>query len=449
MADTALNWLSATEARRLIEDGAISAEQLVDACLAHAREVEDTVQAWQYLDPEYARRQARARDQDRREGRPSGPLHGIPVGLKDIIDTADMPTEDGTVLHAGRTPVADAAVTERLRAAGAVILGKTVTTECAYYAPGKTRNPHNPEHTPGGSSSGSAAAVAAGMVPLALGTQTNGSVIRPAAFCGVYGFKPTHGLIPRHGILRLSRTLDTVGVFARSIDEIAAACEVLVGGDERDPDTRPRARIPFRDVAAQEPPLPPLLAFVKTPLWERADEDTRAAFAELVDALGERVVEVPLPESALDALEQHRTIMEAEMAASLAAEYDRGRDKLSEVLRALLERGRKVTAFDYQSALARIPLLNQGFEPLFERCDAIITPAAPGTAPRGLEATGDPSFCTLWTLTGMPALSAPLLTGANGMPLGVQVVGRRNDDARLLRTARWLAARVAAEAQEG
>src|SRR5690606_16878427 len=172
-------------------------------------------------------------------------------------------------------------------------------------------NPHNPEHTPGGSSSGSAAAVAAGMVPLALGTQTNGSVIRPAAFCGVYGFKPTHGLIPRHGILRLSRTLDTVGVFARSIDEIAAACEVLVGGDERDPDTRPRARIPFRDVAAQEPPLPPLLAFVKTPLWERADEDTRAAFAELVDALGGRVVEVPLPESALDALEQHRTIMEA------------------------------------------------------------------------------------------------------------------------------------------
>src|SRR5690606_6650460 len=163
------------------------------------------------------------------QGNPLGPLHGVPVGVKDIIDTADMPTEDGTVLHAGRTPTHDATVVALLRAAGAVILGKTVTTECAYFAPGKTRNPHNPDHTPGGSSSGSAAAVAAGMVPLAIGTQTNGSVIRPAAFCGVYGFKPTHGLIPRHGILRLSRTLDTVGVFARSIDEIAAACEVLVG----------------------------------------------------------------------------------------------------------------------------------------------------------------------------------------------------------------------------
>ena len=445
----ALNWLSAVDAARLIGDGAIGAEQLADACLARVREVDETVQAWQFLDPEHARNQARARDQDRREGRPSGPLHGVPIGLKDIIDTMDMPTEDGTVLHAGRMPAADAAVTERLRAAGAVIMGKTVTTECAYYAPGKTRNPHNPEHTPGGSSSGSAAAVAAGMVPLALGTQTNGSMIRPAAFCGVYGFKPTHGLISRHGILRLSRSLDTVGVFARSIEDIAAACEVLVGGDERDPDTRPRARIPFREVAAQEPPLAPMLAFVKTPLWERTDDDTREAFAELVDALGDRVVEVDLPDVALDALEQQRTIMDAEMAAALAAEYDRGREQLSEVLRALLERGREVTAFRYQSALARIPLLNEGFAELFERCDAILTPAAPGTAPKGLEATGDPSFCTLWTLCGMPALSMPLLTGANGLPLGVQLVGQRNDDARLLRTARWLAARVATEAQEG
>ena len=214
---TQLNWFSATDAARAIRDGAISSEQLVEACLARVREAEPQVQAWQFLDPERARAQARARDADRREGRPSGPLHGVPVGIKDIIDTADMPTEDGTVLHAGRTPARDATVVTWLRAAGAVIMGKTVTTECAYFSPGKTRNPHHAEHTPGGSSSGSAAAVAAGMVPLALGSQTNGSTIRPAAFCGVYGFKPTHGLIPRHGILRLSRTLDHVGVFARTL----------------------------------------------------------------------------------------------------------------------------------------------------------------------------------------------------------------------------------------
>ena len=438
-----LNWLSACDAAGAIRDGVISSEDLVAACLARVRETDGEVQAWAYLDPEHALRQARALDHHRREGGALGPLHGVPVGIKDIMDTADMPTEDGTVLHAGRTPAEDASVVTLLRAAGAVIMGKTVTTECATYTPGKTRNPHNPEHTPGGSSSGSAAAVAAGMVPLALGSQTNGSVIRPAAFCGVYGFKPTHGLITRGGVLRLSRTLDHVGVFARTLEDIALACEPLVGGDARDPDTRPRARIPFREIAAAEPPFPPLLAFVRTPLWERADEDTHGAFAELTQALGGRVVEVDLPESALAALDLHRTIMEAEMAASLAAEYDRGRERLSEALRAQLERGRQVSAFDYQSALARIPLLNEGFAELFERCDAIITPAAAGTAPRGLASTGDPSFCTLWTLCGMPALTLPLMRGSNGLPLGVQLVGERNRDALLLRTARWLAAQIA------
>jgi Asp-tRNA(Asn)/Glu-tRNA(Gln) amidotransferase A subunit family amidase len=329
-----------------------------------------------------------------------------------------------------------------LRAAGAVVLGKTVTTECAYFAPGKTRNPHNPEHTPGGSSSGSAAAVAAGMVPLALGSQTNGSTIRPASFCGVYGFKPTHGLVPRGGILQLSRTLDHVGLFARTLEDLALLAEQLVGYDPRDPDTRPRARPPFVSVAAEAPPMPPLLAFVKTPAWERAAEDTKEGFAELVSALGDRVVEIELPESARSAWDWQRTIMEAEMAANLAAEWERGRDRLSEQLRALLERGREVRAFDYQSALARIPQLNEGFAEIFERCDAILTPAAPGTAPRGLDSTGDPAFCTLWTLCGMPAVSLPLMQGANGLPLGVQLVGPRDWDARLLRTARWLQAQV-------
>jgi Asp-tRNA(Asn)/Glu-tRNA(Gln) amidotransferase A subunit family amidase len=438
-----LYWLSAADAARAIHGGTMGSEQLMENCLARVDEVEDQVQAWQFLDPEYALNQARARDEDRSKGQPVGLLHGVPVGIKDIIDTEDMPTEDGTVLHAGRTPAHDATVVSMLRAAGAVIMGKTVTTECATYTPGKTRNPHNPEHTPGGSSSGSAAAVAAGMVPLALGSQTNGSVIRPAAYCGVYGFKPTHGLISRHGVLRLSRTLDQMGVFARTIEDIALACEVLVGHDERDPDTRPRARVPFRDIAAGEPPLPPTIALIKTPLWERTDEDTREAFAELVEVLGDRVVEVNLPGSALNALELHRTIMEAEMAAALVDEYDRGRDQLSDALRAQLERGRAITALEYQAALARIPLLNEGFDELFERCDAVLTPAVAGTAPKGLTSTGDPSFCTLWSLCGMPALALPLLHGANGLPLGVQLVGQRHRDARLLRTARWLTAQVA------
>jgi Asp-tRNA(Asn)/Glu-tRNA(Gln) amidotransferase A subunit family amidase len=442
---TQLNWFSATDAARAIRDGAISSEQLVEACLARVREAEPQVQAWQFLDPEHVRAQARARDADRREGRASGPLHGVPVGIKDIIDTADMPTEDGTVLHAGRTPARDATVVTWLRAAGAVIMGKTVTTECAYFSPGKTRNPHHAEHTPGGSSSGSAAAVAAGMVPLALGSQTNGSTIRPAAFCGVYGFKPTHGLIPRHGILRLSRTLDHVGVFARTLEDIALLAAELVGYDEQDLDTRPRARIPFGAVAAEEPPMPPRLAFVKTPVWDRTEEETREAFAELTAELGDAVEEVELPGSVRAAWDWHRTIMDAEMAASLDLEWERGRDRLSAQLRELLARGREVRALDYQQALARIPLLNESFEELFLRFDAILTPAAPGTAPRGLDSTGDPAFCTLWTLCGMPAVNLPLMRGTNGLPLGVQLVGPRAGDARLLRTARWLAAQVAAD----
>jgi Asp-tRNA(Asn)/Glu-tRNA(Gln) amidotransferase A subunit family amidase len=371
----------------------------------------------------------------------------VPVGVKDIIDTADMPTEDGTVLHAGRMPDRDAPVVARLRAAGAVILGKTVTTECATYHPGKTRNPHDPEHTPGGSSSGSAAAVAAGMVPLALGSQTNGSVIRPASFCGVYGFKPTHGLVPRTGMMKLSRTLDHVGFFSRTLEDIALLGEALAGYDEGDPDTRLRARIPFGAVLAEEPPLPPLLAFVKGPAWERAEAETREAFAELVGELGDRVVEVELPESAQRALEWHRTIMHAEMAANLDREWEKGRDRLSESLRARLAEGRKVSALDYQRALARIPLLLDGFAEIFGRCDAIVTPSAPGTAPKGLASTGDPAFCTLWTLLGTPALNLPLMRGGNGLPLGVQLVGPRLGDARLLRTARWLVGKIGGGAQ--
>jgi Asp-tRNA(Asn)/Glu-tRNA(Gln) amidotransferase A subunit family amidase len=438
-----LELCSATDAAHAIRDGAISSVQLVEACLARIRAVEPQVQAWQFLDEAHALAQAKARDADRAEGRTVGPLHGVPVGIKDIIDTTDMPTEDGTVLHAGRMPDRDATVVAMLRAAGAVILGKTVTTECATYSPGKTRNPHDPARTPGGSSSGSAAAVAAGMVPLAVGTQTNGSVIRPASFCGVYGFKPTHGWVPRQGILKQSRALDCVGFFARSLEDIALITEQAVGHDERDPDTRARARPPLQHTLGEEPPLEPRLAFVKTPKWSRADAATAEAFAELAEALGAQCEEAQLPDSLTEAWDWHRTVMESEMAANLDLEWERGREKLSAPLREQLERGRGISALHYQRALARIAPLNQGFEELFERFDAILTPSAPGTAPTP-ETTGDPVFCTLWSLAGMPSVNLPLMHGADGLPLGVQLVGRRDSDARLLRTARWLVQHVQA-----
>ncbi|HXG50390.1 MAG TPA: amidase [candidate division Zixibacteria bacterium] len=437
--------LSASAAAAWIRAGRISSEELVRACLDRIAEADAAIEAWAFLDPEHALEQARAADRWRAAGRATGPLHGVPVGVKDIFDTADMPTENGSVLCAGRTPASDAAAVARLRAAGAIVMGKTVTTEFAFLAPGKTRNPHNAEHTPGGSSSGSAAAVAAGMVPAAIGSQTNGSTIRPAAFCGVLGFKPTYGLIPRRGAFMLSRTLDHVGLFARALEDLALLLEALAGPDEGDPDTLPYARLPYARLAAEEPPLPPMFAFVKTPYWERADAETRKGFGELVEELGAQVEEVELVPSALEAWQWHQTIMAAEMAASLEREWNTGRERLSRVLRAQIEQGRRVLAVDYQRALARVPPLYESLRELFEqRYDAILTPAAPGPAPKGLDSTGDPSFCTLWTLCGMPALSLPLMQSASGLPIGVQLVGPRLGDARLLRTARWLSARIAA-----
>lgn len=430
--------LSLSQAAAGIRDGRLSSTELVEDCLARIEETDRDIGAFAFLDRDHAMRQARAADNHRSQGKPVGPLHGVPVGIKDIFDTADMPTELGSKLWAGRTPRRDAAAVARLRAAGAIILGKTATTEYAYFTPAKTRNPHNHAHTPGGSSSGSAAAVAALMVPGAIGSQTNGSVIRPAAFCGVVGFKPTHGLIPRSGALLLSRALDHVGVFAREVKDAALLAEVLAGFDPEDPDTRPVARPPFTDVAESDPPLPPRLAFVRSPVWHEAEPATAEAFTELVAALGEQVSEIDMGPRFDRAREMHRIVMEVEMAHNLHRDYEQGKDSLSPVLRALIERGRKILAVDYTRALAGSAPLNEALESVFDEYDAILTPAAPGPAPRGLDSTGNPIFCTLWTYLGTPAVTLPLLVAEDGLPMGVQLVGRRGNDARLLRTANWL-----------
>jgi Asp-tRNA(Asn)/Glu-tRNA(Gln) amidotransferase A subunit family amidase len=434
--------MTALEAAEAIRAGRITSEALVSACLDRIAALEERIGAWAHLDPDHALQQARAADLARREGRALGPLHGVPVGVKDIFDTHDMPTEDGTVLHAGRRPLEDATAIALLRTAGAIILGKTVTTELAVFSPGKTRNPHDPRRTPGGSSSGSAAAVAAFMVPLAVGTQSNGSVIRPASYCGVYGYKPSHGLISRHLVLQQSRPLDQVGVFARTIDDAALIAEQMMAFDASDPDTHPRARPTLLKTAAEEPPVVPRLAFIKTPAWDRAEEDTKAAFAELVAHLGEDAGAFELPEMFHEAVELHRTIMEADLARSFEQEYALGKDRMSPVLREMIERGRQVLAVEYNRAMAQVPVYRRELEKVFEWHDAIITPATTGEAPVGLESTGSPIFCTIWTLCGMPAITLPLMQGSHGMPMGVQMVGAKGDDARLLRTARWLVNRI-------
>jgi Asp-tRNA(Asn)/Glu-tRNA(Gln) amidotransferase A subunit family amidase len=442
LADNALVSLTASEAAAEIARGTFSAEDYSRACLERIEAVDGEIKAFVHLDREHVLGQARALDERRAERRSIGPLHGIPVALKDIIDTADYPTEFGSPLSAGRRPWHDATVVARLRAAGAVILGKTVTTEFAYYHPGPTCNPHDPTHPPGGSSSGSAAAVAANMVPLALGSQTNGSVVRPAAFCGVFAVKPSHGLVSRAGVLPLSRKLDHLGAFARSVPDLALILDVIAGHDPADPDTRPFAAADFREVQREPPPLPPRFAFVRTPVWDKADRDTKAAFEELVTVLGSAVETVDLPQPWVEAWEVHRTIMATEMAHNLAPLVARGEP--SEALRKLLAHGRSVSAVEYLGALAKAPNYVMGLANIFDAYDAIVTPAAPGVAPKGLGSTGDPAFCTLWTLTGLPALSLPLFAGANGLPLGAQLVGAPGRDARLLRTATSLVATLTA-----
>lgn len=434
-----LNELSITDAARKINNGEISSEELVQSHLDQAANIDGVVQAWAHLDSEKALEQARMRDAMRMQGAATGPLHGIPIAIKDIIDTAHVPTEYGSELYAGRVPVTDAAVVESLRNAGAVIMGKTVTAELATCGPGKTKNPHNPEHTPGGSSSGSAAAVASFMAPGALGTQTGGSVIRPASFCGIYGFKPTYGMIPRRGILMQSFSHDQVGTFARSLEDIALLTEQLFGYDPADEATSPlNARLPLSDTVATEPPVGVKLAYVQTPMWSKADTPTQEAFGELRDALEDNADEIPLSGSFENAMDWHRTVVEADNAEAYAEEYDAGEGKMHSCLREQIERGREVSAVDYIDALKKRELLNGILDEIFDEYDAIVTPATTGEAPKGLETTGDPAFCAIWSFCGVPAISLPLMEGDNGLPLGVQLVGRRGDDARLLRTARWL-----------
>jgi Asp-tRNA(Asn)/Glu-tRNA(Gln) amidotransferase A subunit family amidase len=434
--------LTAIEAAERIASGDISAEEITAACLDRIGAVDDKVHAFIHLDPDEALQQARRLDERRRNGKAIGPLHGVPVAIKDIFDTADYKTECGSPILKGRQPMRDCTAVARLREAGAVIIGKTVTTEFAYFHPGATRNPHDLARTPGGSSSGSAAAVAAGMVPLAIGSQTNGSVIRPSAFCGVYGCKPTHGTISRHGALMLSQALDHVGVFARSLPDIALILEVLAGYDSNDSDTRPVAAPSFLEMAGAEPPLPPRIAFVQTPVWDKADAETRAAFESLVDRLGERAQPINLGESFAAAWDDQRTIMATDMAHNLRAVVARGGETASSrQLRDFLAEGEKVTAVRYLAARDAARRYATAIGEIFKEYDAIITPASIGVAPKG-EGTGSPIFCSLWTLTGLPALSLPLLTGEGGMPLGVQLIGERGDDARLLRTANWLIAKL-------
>ncbi|MHA3977181.1 amidase [Halovulum sp. GXIMD14794] len=422
--------------RRQLADGTLTARALAETCLDAIAAQEETVRAWTWHDPDHVRAQADAADAHRAAGKPLGALHGLPVGLKDVIDTAGIPTENGTPLDAGRVPERDAWITARLRAEGAILMGKTVTTELAFLHPGKTRNPANPGHTPGGSSSGSAAAVAAGMVPLAIGTQTGGSMVRPAAFCGITGFKPTFGAIPRTGVLEQSPFLDTLGTFGRTPACAALLAEALFGHDDGDPFTSPRPHPHLTEAVLRDPAKAPVIAFTRPPRWEDATDDSRAAIEDLAERLGARTI--ALPDGFDEAPALRNLINNAEMAACFRRYTDRDASLLSEKMRAAIAEGDGVSAPDYIAALKARNRLHAALDPIFAEADVILTPATLGPAPEGLTSTGDSVFNGIWTLTGSPSLTIPVLRADNGLPLGAQLSARRGEDGKLLAIAQRL-----------
>jgi Asp-tRNA(Asn)/Glu-tRNA(Gln) amidotransferase A subunit family amidase len=419
-----LEKLTATAASRLMRDGRLRPIELMEACLARISEREGSVRAFAWFDPDAARRAAAAA--------PPGPLHGLPIGVKDVFDTADMPSEYGSPIWSGWRPRADAAAVAWARAAGGVAIGKTVTTEFATRKPGPTGNPHNLHHTPGGSSSGSAAGVADCFFPLAYGTQTAGSVVRPAAFCGVVGYKPSYGMINRFGMKLMSESLDTVGVMARSVADCALFAGAVAGRDLGDPEVRPE-RVPR-------------VGICRSPAWDGTLPETQALLPRVASALsraGATVVDRELPPGVAAIADAHSIVMNNESGRALGWEMAHARDRVSEGLRERLEWGLSQSEAAVLEAHATFDRAQREFPACMEGLDALVTPSAPGQAPAGLEWTGDPAFNLIWTSLHVPCVTVPVGMGPDGMPLGIQIVTRIGEDRQALAWAQWVAAAIA------
>jgi amidase len=415
------------ELLRLFKGDQSIADQYAAGRLDRARGIEPVLRAFEYLPVDTARR--------------PGPLSGIPVAIKDIIATADMPTTNGSPIYRDCVPATDAWVVEQLRRLGATIFGKTVSTEFAWRHPGPTVNPWNRNHTPGGSSSGSAAAVAAGIVPLALGTQTLGSIIRPAAFNGVVGFKPSFGAIPRSGVHHLSQSLDHVGFFARRVDDVALALSLLGGSSDRDRHGRPVPTFAVDLDKGLEPLTAPRLAVVRFAKWSRAEPEQQRVFQKVIEKLtgaGAILEELELSELDQANWDAINTILSSEAAVIFGNLVERYPDRTSDHLKKLVLTGRAHSAYDYLTAKALQEKLRATLSVQMAGFDAVLTLPAFGEAPEGLSYTGDAEYCAPWTLLGVPAVCLPAGSGRSGLPLGVQVVGAYREDHRTLRVAKWI-----------
>jgi Asp-tRNA(Asn)/Glu-tRNA(Gln) amidotransferase A subunit family amidase len=419
----ALNELGAAEIARAVSDGDTTCEAVARACLDQIAAREAQVQAWQYLDPQQVIAAARTLD----AGGKRGPLAGVPFGVKDIIDTCDMPTEYGSPIYQGHRPAGDAACVALARKAGGLLMGKTVTTEFANRHPGKTHNPHDPARTPGGSSSGSAAAVADHMVPLAIGTQTNGSTIRPASFCGVFGYRPSFGDLRCTGVKEAAGTLDTLGLFARSVEDIALCRDALLG-------------IAPAPVASELPA--PRIGFCRTHLWHGLETCTQKLLEDATGKLanaGAKVSDVVLPADFEELEHVQRAIGSFEIARNLTWEIENHWEKISATMRNDRIRNGLACSFErYREARSFAERCRPLLDVIFDDYDILLTASADGEAPVGLHSTGNAALCSIWTTTHVPVMNVPAFTGPNGLPVGMQLVARRGNDRGLFSAAQWV-----------
>ena len=430
--------LSAYELSLKLKSGKISSIDLCKSYIDRIKKFEKDVRAWQFFDEKLLLEKAEEADDYRKSGKPLGPLHGMPIAIKDIIGTYDMPTECGTVFRKKKSSSQDSEIINLLKNAGAIVMGKTVTCELAYIHPSKTRNPHDYSRTPGGSSSGSAAVVASYMCHLSIGSQTGGSVIRPASYCGVVGYKPSYGLISRTGVLKVSDKLDTIGVFGRSVKDVALLAKSLIRKDLYDASTIYFSSDRMLDVCEEKLEFDPKFIFYKTKNWKNINKKSQEAFEFLIKSFKKNIEIYDEPSYFKDIPKYHQIIHEVDMANNFQVYYDKDKSKLSKEMNDAISRGLKYSAKDYSDAIDFMKQSYESYKEVFEDYYGILTPSSNGVADKGLGYTGSADFQKIWTYLGLPAISLPLLTGENDLPLGLQLVGNKFDDLRFLGTAKWL-----------
>ena len=430
--------LSANELAAQLREGEISSVEACSQYIERIGKFEKDVKAWSHFNKKLLLEKAAEADEHRISGKPLGVLHGFPVAVKDIIGTLDMPTECGTTIRKKMNTSQDSEVVNLLKVAGAIIMGKTETTELAYFHPGKTTNPHDYKRTPGGSSSGSAAAVAAYMAPLSIGSQTNGSTIRPASYCGVVGYKPSYGLISRYGILKQSDKLDQVGLFGKSVEDVALLARVLIKKDLFDPSTIHYSAEDMMDVCRKGPLFDPKFIFYKTKNWKNIDKESQKSFEIFIKTFKKNIEVFDTPSYFDDIPKYHKIIHETDMANNFQLYYKKYKKKLSKEMVSAIERGLKNSATEYAEAIDFMKRSYDSYKEVFEDYHGVLTPASSGVAPKGLGNTGSPEFSTVWTYLGLPSISLPLLTGKNDLPLGIQLIGDKHDDLRFLGVASWV-----------